>query len=58
MAFKPGNLSLFKVRKILEHRGCKCIRENKGHEKYCRPDLLRPITIQNHIDPVSEFIVK
>ena len=29
-----------------------------GHEKWSRSDLLRPITIQNHIDPVPELIVK
>jgi predicted RNA binding protein YcfA (HicA-like mRNA interferase family) len=58
MAFKSVNLPLSTVRKILLHEGCNLIRENKGHEKYSRKDLLRPITIQNHIDPVPEFIVK
>ncbi len=29
-----------------------------GHEKWSRADLDRPITIQTHIDPVPEFIVK
>lgn len=29
-----------------------------GHEKWSRSDLDRPITIQTHIDPVPEFIVK
>ncbi len=58
MAFKSGNLPLTTLRKILLHQGCKCIRETKGHDKYSRQDLLRPITIQNHIDPVPEFIVK
>lgn len=58
MAFKSSNLPLSKVRKLLEHEGCKQIRESKGHDKWSRQDLLRPITIQNHIDPVPEFIVK
>ena len=30
----------------------------KGHGKYTRADLNRPIVFQNHIDPVPEFIVK
>lgn len=58
MAFRTSNLSLSIVRKVLEHEGCKCIRNNKGHEKWSRSDLLRPITLQNHIDPVPTFIVK
>ena len=33
-------------------------RSDKGHEKYSKPLLLRPIVIQNHIDRVPEFIVK
>ena len=58
MAFKSGNLPLAVLQKILLHQGCKRIRKTKGHDKYARQDLLRPITIQNHIDPVPEFIVK
>lgn len=58
MAFKSSNLPLSTVRKILEHQGCKLIRHDKGHEKYIKKSLLRPIVIQDHIDPVPEFIVK
>lgn len=29
-----------------------------GHEHWTRADLLRPITIQTHIDPVPERIMK
>lgn len=58
MGFKSGNVSLTLMRKILEHERCKCIKSEKGHEKYSRSDPLRPIIIQNHIDPVPEFIVK
>jgi hypothetical protein len=58
MAFKSGNVSLSLMRKILIHQGCKCINSDKGHEKYVKSSLLRPIVIQNHIDPVPEFIVK
>ena len=58
MAFKSGNLPLSTVRKVILHQGCKLIRHAKSHEKYSRQDLLRPIVIQDHIDPVPEFIVK
>lgn len=58
MTFRSGNLPLSTVRKILAHQGCKLIRNDKGHEKYSKSTLTRPIVIQNHIDPVPEFIVK
>jgi len=58
MAFRSSNQSLATVRKILIHQGCKLIKHDKGHEKYSKPSLLRPIVIQDHIDPVPEFIVK
>lgn len=41
--------------------GLNVIKDTKGrggHEKWSRKDLDRPITIQTHIDPVPEFIVK
>lgn len=58
MAFKASNLPLATVRKVLIHQGCKLVRQDKGHEKYIKASLLRPIVIQNHIDPVPLFIVK
>lgn len=57
MAFKPGNLPLSKLRKVLLHQNCKQIGIQGGHEKWSRNDLLRPIIIQTHIDPVPGFIV-
>lgn len=38
--------------------GLKNHRTSGGHEHWCRGDLLRPITIQTHIDPVPERIIK
>lgn len=58
MAFKPGNLPLNTVKKILAHQRCNLIRDSKGHLKYSKQSLLRPIVIQSHIDPVPAFIVK
>ena len=58
---KLSNIELKKFRKFLQKSGLKLMKNTKGrggHEKWTRKDLLRPITIQNHIDPVPEFIVK
>jgi hypothetical protein len=52
------NISLTTLRKYLAWKGAKMIRITGGHEVWSRADLLRPIVIQSHIDPVPEFIVK
>lgn len=38
--------------------GIPCNRTNGGHEHWSICDLLRPITVQTHVDPVPEFIIK
>ena len=38
--------------------GCKHNRDSGGHEHWTRLDLNRPITLQSHITPVPEFIIK
>ncbi|MHC1776961.1 MAG: type II toxin-antitoxin system HicA family toxin [Lentimicrobium sp.] len=56
-----SNISVRDFRKFLENQGLKLIKDSRGrggHEKWSRGDLDRPITIQTHIDPVPEFIVK
>lgn len=58
---KLSNIPVQDFRRFLKSEGLNIIRESKGregHEKWSRSDLDRPITIQNHIDPVPEFIVK
>jgi len=58
---KLSNISLTDFRAFLSGQGLKVIKATKGrggHEKWARADLDRPITIQTHIDPVPEFIVK
>ena len=52
------NIGLSDYVKFLAHIGCKCTREKGGHKHYTRSDLARPITVQSHIDPVPEFIIK
>jgi hypothetical protein len=54
---KLSNVKLADIREFLKKCECKCIGINGGHEKWTRADLLRPIIIQTHIDPVPEFIV-
>lgn len=57
---KLSNISLKKFRKFLESQGLKKTKVTKGrggHEKWIASHLDRPITIQNHIDTVPEFIV-
>ena len=58
---KLSNIPLLDFRKFLQAQGLNVIKGptgRGGHEKWSRKDLDRPITIQTHIDPVPEFIVK
>jgi hypothetical protein len=60
-ANKLSNIPVKAFRKFLVDQGLTLAREGKGrggHEKWTRGDLDRPITLQSHIDPVPEFIVK
>lgn len=58
---KLSNIPLKDFRRFLRSQGLNIIKSSKGrggHGKWSRADLDRPITIQTHIDPVPEFIVK
>ena len=58
---KLSNISVKDFRKFLSSQGLNIIKNTKGrggHEKWSKLDLDRPITIQTHISPVPEFIVK
>lgn len=52
------NISLRTIRQYLTWKGLKLYRTNGGHEIWGCSDLLRPIVVQTHVDPVPEFIVK
>jgi hypothetical protein len=52
------NIPLKTFRQYLEWKGLKKIRDKGGHEIWGGHSLNRPITLQSHIDPVPEFIVK
>lgn len=58
---KLSNISLKDFRKFLSSEGLNIIKTSKGrggHEKWSKSGMDRPITIQTHVDPVPEFIVK
>ena len=58
---KLSNIPLKEFRRFLIKEGLtqsKSIRGRGGHEKWVKSGLQRPITLQSHIDPVPEFIVK
>lgn len=58
---KLSNIPLKDFRKFLSSQNLNIIKDSKGrggHEKWSKLGLERPITIQTHIDPVPEFIVK
>jgi hypothetical protein len=57
MATDPlKNIPLRIFRKFLLNQGCKHIRTKGGHEHWTRFDLLRPISLQTHIDPPPRII--
>lgn len=58
MSRRLNNISLREFRSYLEFHGLKKIRTKGGHEIWSRNDLLRPVILQTHIDPVPIFIVK
>ena len=53
-----GNISLHDFIRFLEYKELNNIRTSGGHEVWSRKDLLRPVIIQSHIDPVPEFIIR
>jgi len=52
------NISVSQFESFLELACCKFLRTNGGHDIWSRADLTRPITFQNHIEPIPEFIIK
>jgi predicted RNA binding protein YcfA (HicA-like mRNA interferase family) len=58
MSKSGRNVPLKSFRGYLEWKGLKKIRTKGGHEVWSKNDLLRPIVIQSHIDPVPLFVVK
>jgi hypothetical protein len=53
-----SNISLAEFRKFLLHVGCARIRKSGGHEMWARQGMRRSITLQTHIDPIPERIVR
>jgi hypothetical protein len=58
---KLTNIPVKEFRKFLESQGLNITKDSRGrggHEKWSKTGMDRPITIQTHIDPVPEFIIK
>ena len=57
-----SNISLKDFREFLFEKGCSRIdngtKGRGGHELWTKQGLMRPITLQTHIDPVPERVVK
>ncbi|MFA4853719.1 MAG: type II toxin-antitoxin system HicA family toxin [Bacteroidales bacterium] len=58
MSDKLKNIPLKTFRQYLISKGLKQIRTKGGHEIWAGSDLRRPITLQSHVDPVPEFIIR
>jgi hypothetical protein len=59
---KLSNIPLSDFRDFLFECGCSRVEQGSkgrgGHEKWIKEGLLRPITLQTHVDPVPELIVR
>ena len=59
---KLSNIPLADFRRFLTDMGCTRVENGTkgrgGHEKWERKGLLRPITLQTHVDPISELVVR
>lgn len=58
MANRLKNIPLKLFRDYLSFKGLKLIRTNGGHEIWSGKNLIRPLILQSHFDPVPEFIIK
>jgi hypothetical protein len=52
------NVSIAYFKAFLSHHGLNHISTTRGHEKWSRKDLSRPVIFQTHIDPIPLFIIK
>jgi hypothetical protein len=59
---KLSNIPLSVFRDFLAFAGCHKVEDatkgRGGHEKWIKEGLSRPITLQTHVDPVPEMVVR
>lgn len=59
---KLSNVSLADFRRYLFELGCNRVEQGTkgrgGHEKWIKEGLIPPITLQTHVDPIPEFIIR
>ena len=61
LTHKLSNITVLEFKRFLKQQGLRKIKTSKGRGgrgKWAKEAMQRPITIQTHIDPVPEFIVK
>lgn len=59
---KLSNIPLTDFRRFLIDMGCELAEDGTkgrgGHEKWVKIGLLRPITLQTHVDPIPELVIR
>lgn len=59
---KLSNIPLKDYMNFLSDMGCSKVADGTkgrgGHEKWIKDGLFRPITLQTHVDPVPEIVVR
>jgi predicted RNA binding protein YcfA (HicA-like mRNA interferase family) len=55
---KLSNVSIRNFEEFLKKTGCEHQRTEGGHAVWSKPELLRPVIFQTHVNPVPEFIIK
>ena len=53
-----SNISIAEFRAILTLLGLSKVRTKGGHEAWMKAGMTRPVIIQNHVDPIPEFIIR
>lgn len=53
-----SNISIAEFRAILTLLGLSKVRTKGGHEAWMKEGMTRPVIIQNHVDPIPEFIIR
>ncbi len=53
-----ANVSVSEFRAILLRLGLRKVRTKGGHEAWMKEGMLRPVILQNHVDPIPEFVLR
>lgn len=53
-----ANISIKEFQNVLLLLGLEKVRVKGGHEAWMKAGMSRPVIIQNHVEPIPEFIVR